>query len=265
MSALACHLELSSVSALACHLELSGLTEPTDVCGCGFFAVDHRAWKHREKHVAQVEDAQRIVDLLASLDRKDEEIAHLRAEFTSLERGHKLLDQVAARHITEEMRLGAEIAAAWDEHPQGRELQQLGVSLADLVKGLNDEIAAMQAENRAALPVPSYVPATCENVRAAATSSAPTGMFVVVLPPDVLEVGQALHDVLGIFWLNPERDASRWRAKDAVQHVAAGCSHALQHIRGRVTDPDTGRPHLHLAGARMLLAVAQLRAGKGGV
>ena len=118
---------------------------------------------------------------------------------------------------------------------------------------------------RATLPVPSYVPATCENVRAAATTSAPTGMFVVVLPPDVLEVGQALHDVLGIFWLNPERDASRWRGKDAIAHACAGCSHALQHMRGRVTDPDTGRPHLHLAGARMLLAVAQLRAGKGGV
>ena len=118
---------------------------------------------------------------------------------------------------------------------------------------------------RAMVSVPSFVPATCENVERAVMRSAPTGIFVVALPEDVLEVAQAIHHACGIFWLNPDRSASRWKSKDAVQHVAAGCSHALQHMRGRVLDPDTGKPHLHLAAARMLLAVAQLAAGKGGV
>jgi hypothetical protein len=116
--------------------------------------------------------------------------------------------------------------------------------------------------------VPPYIPprihATPENVRAAVMGEV-EGVYVIALPEDVREVGQALYAACSIFWMNPKRSASRWKAKDAVQHMAAGCSHALQHMRGRVLDPDTGKPHLHLAAARMLLAVAQLSAGKGGV
>lgn len=218
------------MSALACHLELSGLTNPADVCGgCGWPAVEHRSWAHRPKIVCVACNDTHRVEVE---DHGTQMCTRCPIPCTRCRAGGN----------------GAFCAST----PCSCACHTMGERLRT-------------RRERASLPVPSYVPATCENVRAAATTSAPTGMFVVVLPPDVIDVGQALHDVLGIFWLNPERDASRWRGKDAIAHACAGCSHALQHMRGRVTDPDTGRPHLHLAGARMLLAVAQLRAGKGGV
>lgn len=110
--------------------------------------------------------------------------------------------------------------------------------------------------------VPAPVPATPANVQAALSGATP-GLFLIALPEDVREVGAALYDASAIFWLNPERSASRWRSKDAISHACAACSHALQHVRGREIDADTGRPHLHLAAARMLLAVAAHRIAKG--
>lgn len=276
----------------ACHLELSGLTHPGERCGgCHYPAGQHRAWKHRAKTWPEPEPASSKSsirpwhDLMQGRDARSTDASpqiegiisdgHARA-LVEIEEARDALGHAwfaGAATLAEGIRRKTaalekiarsdvdrqdEIAAAWAQHPQGPALAELGVSLADLVKGLNEEIAALTAAG--ARTIPSFVPATPANVERAvrdhATGST-EGLYVVALPADVREVAQSIYRVVEIFWLNPERSSGRWRAKSATHHVAAAVRHAMQHVRGRVLDEDTKRPHLHLAGARMLLAISQ--------
>jgi hypothetical protein len=218
----------------ACHLELSGLTSAEDRCGgCHHKAGDHRHWKHRAKEE---------VSLRAVLEEASASAAKLPASVQIAAERNRALEATESRCARCHMHI------------------EDGVRMCPMC----EEDSVLETRLRAATPVPSFVPATKENVHKAFCEST-DGVYVFTVPEDVREVAQAIYSATAIFWLNPERSASRWKSKDAVAHACAGCSHALQHMRGRVLDPDTGKPHLHLAAARMLLAVAQLSAGKGGV
>lgn len=55
-----------------------------------------------------------------------------------------------------------------------------------------------------------------------------------------------------------EEHGDRWRTRSVAHHVGKGMGHARRALGRTPIDADSGHPHLVLAAARMLLAVAVL-------
>lgn len=78
-----------------------------------------------------------------------------------------------------------------------------------------------------------------------------------LIPPEsLIEIGRVLA------WGEKERGPEKWRGQGVRGNLASATRHTLEHLAGRYDDPETGRPHLAHAGARILFALALHLEGK---